>query len=314
MTPDDTLHPVLAEMLRAVPRLPAGSQTPAEARAAMKTRMAPLVAGFAPKGAVSDHLIPTSHGGIKADLPVRLVRPNGADTALPVIVFFHGGGWVVCDNDTHLPMADALAEASGAAVLMVDYALAPEAPFPAAIEDGRAAIDWLAAAGADLGLDAARVALAGDSAGGNLAAVMARDSRDRGVAGLRAQYLIYPAIDLPDPARHASYADCGAYGLSGEDMAWYWSLYAGGATPGPDLLPLMADLEGLAPALVHTARFDVLRDEGHAYAAALARAGVEVSAKCWPGMIHGFLSMRGMVDSVDVAIGEAGAWLRVRLA
>lgn len=313
------LHPLLAHMLGLAPRPPAGTQTPQEARASMKTRVAPLLAAFQPCCTISDLSVPTTASGQDADLPLRLLCPPGSsppesEGPLPVIVFFHGGGWVVCDNDTHTPMADALAMASGAAVLMVDYALAPEHPFPAAIEDGLAALDWLMAQGAAHGLDASRIALAGDSAGGNLAAVLARGCRDRGGPAIAAQYLIYPVIDLPDPDAYASYTECADYGLSAADMAWYWSLYAGAASPGPDLLPLQADLAALPPTLIHTAQFDVLRDEGAAYGAALVRAGVATSMKCWPGMIHGFLSLTGPLDVADRAATDAGAWLRAQLA
>ncbi len=307
------LHPLLAHMLGLAPRPPAGSQTAPEARASMKARVAPLLAAFQPRCTITDLTVPTTASGEGADLSLRLVRPPESEGLLPVIVFFHGGGWVVCDNDTHNPMADALAVASGAAVLMVDYALAPEYPFPAAIEDGLAALDWLTRQGRDHGLDCSRVALAGDSAGGNLAAVLARRCRDRGGPVIAAQYLIYPVIDLPDPATHASYTECADYGLTAEDMAWYWSQYAGAASPGPDLLPLHADLAALPPALIHTAQFDVLRDEGAAYGAALVRAGVPTSIKCWPGMIHGFLSLTGPLDVADRAAADAGAWLRTQL-
>ncbi len=305
------LHPLLAHLLTMDARQPAGSQSPEEARASMKRRVAPLLSAFEPKCAIRDFNVPGPGG----DLPVRLLTPqDDAEGLRPVIVFFHGGGWVVCDNETHTPLADALAAASGAAVLMVDYALAPELPFPAAIKDGLAALDWVVASGADQGLDCTRMALAGDSAGGNLAAVLARRCRDRSTPDIRAQYLIYPVIDLPDPSRYPSYDACADYGLTASDMAWYWSLYAGSAAAGIDLLPLRADLHGLPPALVHTAAFDVLRDEGQAYAAAMAGAGVSVSAKVWPGMIHGFLSLIGPLDVAEVAAAEAGIWLRARLA
>jgi acetyl esterase len=307
------LHPLLAHMLGLAPRPPAGSQTPLEARSSMKARVAPLLAAFQPRCSITDIAIPTKGSGKNADLPLRLVRPPESEGALPIIVFFHGGGWVVCDNDTHAPMAEALAVASGAAVLMVDYALAPEHPFPAAIEDGLAALDWLMKEGSGRDLDTSRIALAGDSAGGNLAAVLARGCRDRGGPAIAAQYLIYPVIDLPDPGAYASYTECADYGLSAEDMAWYWSQYAGSAAPGPELLPLQADLAALPPALIHTAQFDVLRDEGAAYAAALTRAGVATSIKCWPGMIHGFLSLTGPLDVADRAAADAGAWLRAQL-
>lgn len=308
------LDPFLEQMLSMSPRAAAGSQTAPEARASMKALVAPMLAAFQPRSTITNLTVPAAATAREVDLPLRLVRPTASDELLPVIVFFHGGGWVVCDNETHTPMAEALAQASGAAVLMVDYALAPEHPFPAAIEDGLAALDWLTAQGAAHGLDASRIALSGDSAGGNLAAVMARGCRDRGGPTIRAQYLIYPVIDLPDPATYPSYAACDEYGLTGAVMAWYWSQYAGSVSPGPDLLPLHAELTDLPPTLIHTAQFDVLRDEGMAYAAALVRAGVSTSVKCWPGMIHGFLSLTGPLDVANRAATDAGAWLRTQLA
>lgn len=314
MTRSPDLHPFLEQMLSMSPRAAPGSQTAPEARASMKALVAPMLAAFQPRSSIADIVVPAADTARAADLTLRLVRPTASDALLPVIVFFHGGGWVVCDNDTHTPMADALAQASGAAVLMVDYALAPEQPFPAAIEDGLAALDWLSAQGAAHGLDASRIALCGDSAGGNLAAVLARGCRDRGGPAIRAQYLIYPVIDLPDPTAYPSYAECADYGLTGEMMAWYWSQYAGSVSPGPDLLPLQVDLADLPPTLIHTAQFDVLRDEGKAYAAALVQAGVATSAKCWPGMIHGFLSLTGPLDVADRAARDAGAWLSAQFA
>ena len=306
-----TLDPAIAQILSmAAPDPDYATLTAADARAAMHERVAPMLA-MAPPHAAQDVTI----DGPGGPLLLRILRPD-SPRPHPVVLFLHGGGWVVCDVDTHAPLAAAIARGSGAAVVMVDYRLAPEHPFPAAIEDSEAALGWLAAEGAEHGLDATRLAVAGDSAGGNLAAVIARRARDWGAPVIAGQYLIYPVIDLPDPERYPSYAENGAgYGLSGEAMAWYWSQYAGTAAPGPDTIPIAAqDLADLAPALIQTAEYDVLRDEGEAYAVALAAAGVAVSARRHPGMIHGFLSLAGMVGGADAALAEGCDWLRARLA
>ncbi len=313
--PDQTprspdLHPLLARILDLQAGKSLVGSAPDEARADVRTRSQPLLAAFKPTTEITDFSI----DGPGGPLNMRLFMPADAEGPLPVILFFHGGGWVLCDLDTHSPLANALAQASGAAVLMVDYRLAPEHPFPAALEDGLAAIDWVATHAAGNDLDGSRLVLAGDSAGGNLAAVLARGCRDRAGPPISGQYLLYPVIDLPDPERWPSYAAFADYGLDAPTMAWFWHLYAGGAAPGDDLLPLQAKLEGLPPALVQTAQFDVLRDEGEAYGAALAQAGVAVSAERWPGMNHGFASLVPLLPEAGEAIASAGGWLRRLLA
>jgi acetyl esterase len=311
-----TLDPMLAQMLAAAAGAPAlDTLTPEEARAAMRARVAPLIAAAPPPPPVENFTCPGDYGGIS----LRLIRPEG-DGPHPVVLFFHGGGWVVCDLDTHQPLAAAIARAANVAVLMVDYRLAPEHPFPAAIEDAEDALGWLIARGEMHGLNTDRVVLAGDSAGGNIAAVLARRVRDAGRSGvapaIAGQWLIYPVTDLPDPQRHRSYIDNdGHYGLSTADMAWYWHMYAGSSAANADAIPMMADdLSGLAPALVQTAQYDVLRDEGEAYAGRMADAGVEVQLSRHPGMIHGFLSLAGMLAGADAALAEGAEWLRARLA
>jgi acetyl esterase len=207
----------------------------------------------------------------------------------------------------------ALANAAGAIVISVEYRLAPEARFPAAVEDSVAAVRWAAARGAELGGDPARLAVAGDSAGGNLAAVVAR--RLRGELELRLQALIYPVTDggVNTPS-FREFAD--RYGLTAAGMRRFWELYLDGSdSSDPDASPLRdPDLSGVAPAYVLTAERDVLRDEGEAYAAALEQAGVPVTQVRWPGTIHGFFRWIAATDVAGEAIAEVGARLRAALA
>lgn len=295
-----TLDPILAQMLSLSPAEPDfATLTAAAARAAMLMRVAPLLA-MAPAPDGREDVV---HYG----LAIRIIRPP---TPGPhkVVLFIHGGGWVVCSNDTHQPLAVAIARATGAAVVMPDYRLAPEHRFPAAVDDVLASLAWVRTHGGAHGLDASRIVVAGDSAGGNLAAVAAAHAPD-----LAGQWLIYPVTDVPDATAYPSYRENDAgFGLSTAAMRWYWDQYGG---DGPDARPMLrADLAGLPPALVQTAQYDVLRDEGEAYAARLAAAGVPVSVSRHAGMIHGFLSLAGMLPGADAALAEAAAWLKARLA
>jgi acetyl esterase len=294
-----TLDPLLAQILSFNPPEPDyASFTADQARAAMMARVGPLLAA-APQ---PDHRQDVVHAGV----PLRIIRP-ATPGPHKIVLFLHGGGWVVCSNDTHQPLAVAIARATGAAVVMVDYRLAPEHPFPAPLDDCLAALAWVRSHGAAHGLDASRIVVAGDSAGGNLAAVVAAHAPD-----LAGQWLIYPVTDHPGPA-YPSYAENDAgYGLSTAAMRWYWQQYA---ADGPDARPMLRDtLTGLPPALVQTAQYDVLRDEGEAYAARLGAAGVPVTCTRHAGMIHGFLSLVGMVPGADAALAEGAAWVRQRLA
>lgn len=294
-----TLDPLLAQILALSPPEPDYTVfSAAEARAAMAARVAPLLAA-APQPERRDDI---DHHG----LPLRIIRPAGPGPH-PVVLFLHGGGWVVCSNDTHQPLAVAIARAAGAAVVMVDYRLAPEHPFPAAVDDARAGLAWVRSHGAAHGLDPARIVVAGDSAGGNLAAIVAAHAPD-----LAGQWLIYPVCDHPDAARYPSYAENDSgFGLSTAAMAWYWAQYA---ADGPDARPMLRqDLAGLPPALIQTAQHDVLRDEGEAYAARLTAAGVAVTCTRHAGMAHGFLSLTGMLPGADAALAEAANWLNARL-
>lgn len=248
-------------------------------------------------------------------LPVRVYRP-ATDRALPALVYLHGGGWVIGGLDTHDATCRALASGSGCTVVSVDYRLAPEHPYPAALEDAYAALCQVAERADALGVDAARIAVGGDSAGGNLAAATALVARDRGGPRLAAQLLVYPVTDA-DFSRPSYRDNAKGYFLERAAMEWFWGHYV----PDPErrrepyASPLRApDCAGLPPALVVTAEYDPLRDEGEAYAERLREAGVEVTCTRYAGMIHGFFAMSALVDGGKRAMDESVAFLRHRLA
>jgi len=250
-------------------------------------------------------------------LPARFYLPEGAGKNPPLVVFYHGGGWVVGTIETHDPLCRALANASGAAVLSVGYRLAPEVPFPGPLDDSHDALVWAHDHAAELGIDATRLAVAGDSAGGNLAAAVALRLRDEAGLALRHQLLIYPVTDT-DFTR-PSYAQNGGgnYFLSAVMMQWFWVQYLGHA-PGPHIAGATvlrtADLSNLPPATLIMAEFDPLRDEGVAYAQALTAAGNTVHSVVAPGMIHGFFLMFQVVPDAMPLIDDAGARLRAAFA
>ena len=220
--------------------------------------------------------------------PARVYRPD-VDGPVPTVVFFHGGGYVLGDLDTHDDHARLISAEVGAVVVAVDYRLAPEHPFPAGVEDAAAATAEAFTRIAELGGDATRVAVAGDSAGGNMAATAAVAARDRGLP-LKAQLLIYPSTDFSE-AEHASRVEhADGHLLTAADMVWFREQYAVDLTD-PRAQLLQTDLTGVAAAVVATAELDPLRDEGEAYGAALEKAGVEVRATRFPGLIHGFFGL-----------------------
>lgn len=296
----------LLDMIALAGRIPYSQITPPLARAQFielcrrtrKTTEFPV--------SVGDRDIPGPAGPLRA----RLVVPRAAAAGLlPVLAFFHGGGWCMGDLDTHDPALRQLAAEAGCAVFSLDYRLAPEHPFPAAVEDCFAALQFLAAEGGTLGLDSRRIAVGGDSAGGNLAAVAAILARDAGIA-LKGQVLIYPATDFSRArASHEDYAE--GFLLTRESMAWFGGNYI---TPADHrdwrASPILApDLARLPPAIVIVGECDPLRDESRDYAAALRAAGNEAAFHLYPGMIHGFFTMGGAIAAADRAIAQSAALL-----
>lgn len=255
--------------------------------------------------------------GQETQLAARLYRPS-AEPDLPVVVFFHGGGWVTGTLDSHDLLCRLIARESGCAVVSVDYRLAPEFPFPTPLEDCYAAVQSVAADASALGVDASRLAVAGDSAGGNLAAAVALLTRDRGGAKITHQLLLYPVADAD--FGNGSYTDNGqGYFLTVDMMRWFWRQYVGAdALAANDVPPLAAlcrteNLSGLPEATVITAEFDPLRDEGEVFARRLAAAGVPVEFSRVPGVIHGFASMLGVADVAERTVREASRRLAARL-
>jgi len=252
--------------------------------------------------AVTDRELPGPAGPI----PVRVYRPATAERP-GVLVWYHGGGFVIGDLETTDPTARQLAVEAGCVVVSVDYRLAPEHPFPAAADDATAALAWVAAHAEELGGDPSRLAVGGDSAGGNLAAIAALWARDQGI-GLRHQLLVYPVTDLT--ASYPSRVTNGeGYFLTRDAMEWFEGCYlAGHDATDPLASPLhAASLAGVAPAHVLTAGFDPLRDEGQAYAEGLAAAGIEVDDDRYPTMIHGFFGMGALSPVAGEAVSRAAA-------
>jgi acetyl esterase len=240
-------------------------------------------------------------------------RSQGAEPP-GIVAYLHGGGWVMGTLESYDTPLRALANASGAIVAAVDYRLAPEHRFPAAVEDSYAATMWASRNAAELRGAQHRLAVAGDSAGGNLAAVVALGARDRGGPAIGFQLLVYPITDHGmDTASYREHAD--GYYLTAAGMRWYWDHYLGGADGGaPDASPLRAAFFGdLPPALVITAEHDVLRDEGEAYVARLQAAGVPAEVSRYPGMVHGFFRWRAVTPAADAAMQEAAAAVRAAL-
>ena len=260
-----------------------------------------LVGGAMPIGSVADR----EFAGPAGPVPIRIYTPRGVTATGPALVYYHGGGWVYGGLESHDAVCRFLAEHADVRVIAVDYRLAPEAPFPAAVDDALAAYDWISANAEGLGVDPARIAVGGDSAGANLATVIAQERVGSG--GPVFQLLIYPPTDFGvERASRHTYAS-GFY-LSKRYMDRAEALYLPDGTDAADprLSPIYGKLEGLAPAYLVTAGFDPLRDEGEAYAEAMRAAGVEVEYVCERGLIHSFANMVGVGRSAPAAMRRAG--------
>ncbi len=311
VTRSERLHPevrALLEMMDAQEMPPLESQDPVEARGARVEGMKMMGGQPIEIGRVEDMSVP----GPAGDIPVRVYASERGGVR-PALVYFHGGGFVFGNLDSHDAVCRSIAKESGAVVISVDYRLAPEHKFPAAVDDAHAATVWVAANAGRLGVDASRIAVGGDSAGGNLATVIAMRCRDAGGPPLAMQLLIYPVTDVSsfETASHRELAD--GYFLTRAAMDWFMSHYlpSDQHKSHPEASPLLAsNLSGLPPALVITAEFDPLRDEGEAYAQRLREAGVPVTARRYPGMIHGFVSMHGVLSGGREAITEIAQFTR----
>jgi len=307
------LHPQIVQVLEAMAKAqlrPIEDMTPAEARAQMEVTAQARKAEPLPVARVEERQIPGPGG----DIPLRLYWPD-APAPVPGIAYYHGGGHVIGSLDTHDLVARNLCAGVGAVVASVDYRMGPEHKFPAAVDDSFAALKWLHANAGSLGADPDRLGVHGDSAGANLAAVVALMARDAGGPKLRLQSLVYPVGDYT--LSGASYEKYGqGYGvLTREAMAWFARHYLRSPADAEDwrASPLRApNLAGVAPAIVITAECDVLHDDGESYAEALRAASVPVEYREYPGMIHGFLGMVPVVD--DAMNAQHQVWAAFRRA
>ncbi|MQA13595.1 MAG: alpha/beta hydrolase fold domain-containing protein [Pseudonocardiaceae bacterium] len=262
-----------------------------------------------PVAEIRDILVP----GPAGNLPVRVYDPSPG-TPLPLLVYYHGGGWVIGNIEVVDKPARALANASQCVVAATQYRLSPETKFPGPVEDCYAATKWLAEHAGEVGGDASRLVVAGDSAGGNLAAAVTLMARDRGGPQIAYQLLIYPVTSPARGNEFASYRDnADGYLLTRGGMEWFWDHYVSSPQDddNPYAAPLKAsDLSGLPPAMVITAEFDPLRDEGAAYADRLQQAGVKVKSTRYDGVIHGFFWMGGVLEDGRAVLAEMGEELR----
>jgi len=309
MTPLDPQVKVLLDQMAAANQPAFHSQSPADARKAMDAML--NVFGPGPDvHKVEDRKIP----GPAGDIPVRIYSPPGKP--IGVLVYFHGGGWVVGDIASHDYVCRALTNAAGCVVVSVDYRLAPEHKFPAGPEDSYAATEWVSKNAASLGSDADHIAVGGDSAGGNLAAVISLMARDRKGPRIRHQMLIYPVTDaaMDTPSYKEFTAD--GFVLSKLDMEWFWGYYLANKRDGenPYASPSRAsNLSNLPPAHIITASHDPLRDEGEGYAELLKKAGNRVKVKRYQGVVHGFFSLQAALDQGKTATRELAEELKASL-
>jgi acetyl esterase len=296
-------HPFLFELL------------PAEGRAAVDE----VQAGDIAKPDVDEHWI-TVTGGPTGEVPIRIVRPAGSIGTLPVILYIHGAGWVFGDAHTHDRLVRELAVGARAAVVFPEYDRSPDVHYPVAIEQNYAAAQWVQTAGAEHGLDPTRIAVAGDSVGGNMTIAATLMAKERGDLHFAAQVLFYPVTDASfDTGSYHQFAE--GYFLRRDGMQWFWDQYTTDEAQRAEITasPLRASTEqlaGLPPALVITGEADVLRDEGEAYANKLREAGVPVTAVRYQGIIHDFVMLNALREThaAQAAITQAAGFLREALA
>ncbi|HWB50247.1 MAG TPA: alpha/beta hydrolase [Stellaceae bacterium] len=308
-----TLHPQIEKVLEAMARLdlaPIEAMTPDEARRQMEVMAASRKAEPLPTKKIENRTIP----GPAGDIPVRIYWPN-AEGILPAIAYYHGGGHVIGSLDSHDLIARNLCGGAAAVVVSVDYRMGPEHRFPAAVEDSFAGLEWLRANAASLGADPERLGVHGDSAGANLAAVVALLARDKGGPQIRLQSLVYPVADFRmETASYTTYATgCGI--LTADAMKWFRGHYLRTMADALDwrASPVLApDLKGVAAAIVIAAECDVLHDEGLAYAERLKEAGVPVEYRRYAGMIHAFFGMMPAVD--DAMNAQRAVWAAFKKA
>ena len=314
---DAAVRRLLDEQAAAAVAPPAGATNEERVRMARALMMRALESRVSIAGLPNG--VETREVEIASGLNARIYLPPGEALPRPVMVYTHGGGWVIGAVATVDPFCRLLSEAAGVIIVSVEYRLAPEHPYPAALEDTLAAFDWVAAHAHEWGGDASRLALGGDSAGANLAAVTAnRLCAEPGADALRAQLLLYPVTDHPS-ADHPSYPEnATGYGLEANTMRWFWELYAPGASADDTgLAPLrLRDVPALPPTLVTTAQYDVLRDEGVAYAQKLKAAGVAVTHLHASDMGHNFPVTPSQVVRFAQGVqtlGEIATWLKANL-
>lgn len=293
---------------------PIEKMRPHEARAVLVRAQADAKAPLAP-AEVSEKTVALDGKPVK----LTIVRPAGAKGTLPAFMYFHGGGWVLGDYPTHERLVRDLVAGSGATAVFVNYTPSPEAGYGVAIREAYAATRWVAEHGAQIGVDGKRLAVAGNSVGGNMAAVVSLMAKEQGAPALRAQVLLWPVTDANfDNASYKEFAN--GHFLTRDMMVWFWDNYTRDAAARREIhaSPLqasVAQLKGLPPALIQTAEFDVLRDEGEAYGRKLDAAGVEVKSVRYNGMIHdfGLLNALSEVPAVRSALQQAGQELKQRL-
>lgn len=301
-----TLHPEVAEYLEKMARLDlpgAGECSAAELRAATNKRRLMIRPAVEPVGTVSEREVP----GFDENIPIRVYEPQEPIYPLPIVMVFHGGGWVVGNPDSEDVTSRGLCRRVNAVVVSVDYRLAPETSFPGAAEDCYAATKWVAENADQINGNGGLIAVAGTSAGGNLAAVVSMMSRDRNGPEISHQVLFCPVTDF-DPDRGSYNEFAYDFGLTRDGMIWFWEQYIGqnGDAMHPYASPFRADdLSGLPDATVIVAECDVLRDEAEEYARALSVAGVDARLTRYEGMIHGFNLQFGIIHAAESAIEEA---------